>query len=911
MTLSLRAFGCVLTGPPRAGGTARVRRASCTIIAAFCGVLVASGAVSAAQWKTTDGLAVSLSDQTGAVQAVIVDGQPLALTDEPRGGLFFQEYTRDPAQPQRTVVDIDAEGDRKNWSAASYADWEVKGDYVTRVTGQDPERGAYLRIGDGKTPGVGMAATGRFELPAGSECTVSWVGRTNKIGLTYILCLRVFDEEGKDVTSLAGPPQGWGYSPYSNAHYRCDPGHTKPDTWQRLSFDYMTPQRVAYARLSLRVYRDGDLSADIDDIRVRVRPGGTWSRETPVLSPLEAMADGLGQRAELGGVGLSFATQYFAQEGRLRATVEVERSGPGDDGRCLRLLYRLPIKLEGWTWSADPNRDEIIHPTVKYEEPVGLAGHPLSRYPVASVSTDGVGLAMAAPLDQPALQTFYADPSGLVTAVDVGLSPLATRARARFSLSLYRHEPQWTFRAALRRYYALFPGLFDVRAPRGGAWTLRLLAADVANPEEFGLAFYECGGIGQKARDYCKDHGIQTFYYSEPWGRRQSFPQAKSRSDLPAYEDRLDTVRKWAQQEGGVEKWRGAPRAETARAVLNSLLVGPDGIGAHMVDLYSSWSQWWQLSTDPDLPQPNIASICRQYEIDPALQWADGIYLDSVSMAHTGFEDYDPMHLAAADLPLSFSMSTGRPVALSGLAHLEFMSGLQAQLHRRGKLLMLNLFPPATRLYGHIGDVVGCELAGPQEDRAAMQQRVYAARRPVSNLLQWRFAVLTRAPAMTPDQIEQYFANQLLYGFWPGISTAGGGTQPGYRYMHRYFNAPELFERDRPLFRKYIPVFDALNQAGWEPITHVRSDNPQVRVERFGSGKDALLTVHNTAPEPVQTVLTFDRSWWQAALGKAGDLALNCRLTAQVCNTRLEADALTCRVRIAGKRTLVLQPQRG
>jgi hypothetical protein len=146
-----------------------------------------------------------------------------------------------------------------------------------------------------------------------------------------------------------------------------------------------------------------------------------------------------------------------------------------------------------------------------------------------------------------------------------------------------------------------------------------------------------------------------------------------------------------------------------------------------------------------------------------------------------------------------------------------------------------------------------------------MQQRVYAYRRTVSNLLQWKGAVRNRVPAMTTQQLEAYIQNQLFYGFWPGISTAGGGSEPGYAHMHRYFRDPTLFERDRDLFRTYIPIVARLQQAGWEPITAVRAESPHVRIERFGTPpRPMLLTVRNTGAAHISTKLTLDRAWWAA-----------------------------------------------
>jgi hypothetical protein len=71
----------------------------------------------------------------------------------------------------------------------------------------------------------------------------------------------------------------------------------------------------------------------------------------------------------------------------------------------------------------------------------------------------------------------------------------------------------------------------------------------------------------------------------------------------------------------------------------------------------------------------------------------------------------------------------------------------------------------------------------------------------------------------------------------------------------RYFLHPELYERDRPLFVKYIPVIRALSSAGWEPITNATA-NPDGELERFGdfSRGNVLITVRG----PDGTALAAD-----------------------------------------------------
>jgi len=127
--------------------------------------------------------------------------------------------------------------------------------------------------------------------------------------------------------------------------------------------------------------------------------------------------------------------------------------------------------------------------------------------------------------------------------------------------------------------------------------------------------------------------------------------------------------------------------------------------------------------------------------------------------------------------------------------------------------------------------------------------------------------------------------------------------------MHRYFEDPALLARDRPLFQKTLPVFDALNKAGWQPVTHVRSSVPTVRVERYGEAPAVMLTVGNTTAEAQTAMLTLDRDWWEKGLGREGAVAFRSPLTEETIRAEPKGSALACPVTIPAHRTLVLRVQ--
>jgi hypothetical protein len=79
----------------------------------------------------------------------------------------------------------------------------------------------------------------------------------------------------------------------------------------------------------------------------------------------------------------------------------------------------------------------------------------------------------------------------------------------------------------------------------------------------------------------------------------------------------------------------------------------------------------------------------------------------------------------------------------------------------------------------------------------------------------------------------------LAYGMFPGFFSSDASTG-------HYFTRPELYNRDRPLFKKYVPLVKLVAEAGWEPITQAKSDNDRVYVERFGP---RYFTVFNDSPE--------------------------------------------------------------
>jgi len=117
------------------------------------------------------------------------------------------------------------------------------------------------------------------------------------------------------------------------------------------------------------------------------------------------------------------------------------------------------------------------------------------------------------------------------------------------------------------------------------------------------------------------------------------------------------------------------------------------------------------------------------------------------------------------------------------------------------------------------------------------------------------FLMNTRFEEFSFELVEKYMKRCLAYGMFPGFFSHNAS-------QGHYFTRPELYERDRDLFKKYIPLCKLVAEAGWEPITLAHSSDARVCVERFGNG---FLTVFNDSTERRTVTITLERKIPKAA----------------------------------------------
>ena len=235
------------------------------------------------------------------------------------------------------------------------------------------------------------------------------------------------------------------------------------------------------------------------------------------------------------------------------------------------------------------------------------------------------------------------------------------------------------------------------------------------------------------------------------------------------------------------------------------------------------------------------ASISGGYQVS-------GQYIDSVLAFNSEFGgniNYRASSLATTSHPPVFDRSSTIGV-LGAAEELSFLLEVGRTVRGRGQHLFGNgLFTQGTPAFNYplAFDLMGTEIDWQATDEASRVEdgkftpppafdlrfaRAMSGARPYIYLLDTNFDTWTK------EFTDQYFQTCLAYGLWPSFFSANAAD-------HVYFTNSSLIERDRPIWRQFIPVIRAINLAGWEPLTLANvsasgaSGGGEFVVERFGS----------------------------------------------------------------------------
>jgi hypothetical protein len=583
--------------------------------------------------------------------------------------------------------------------------------------------------------------------------------------------------------------------------------------------------KASFRDATLHVVRAADGAAVFDGVPVVPR---VPAAEGFFVRDVAAGSDFV--RLERSALGLTLEVARTDQGNAAMFDVTL-RDTTGKD-RAVTLYYSVPIAPAGLRWFEDPRQTTDVSAGREYVHATSFragANGRLSKYPLGAVGDEKSGTALAIDMARPAFYRIgcHAATGELFLAYDLGLTPEKPTARVRFCR--FAFDPAWGFRSALDRYYRLFPDAFRCRTPQQGLWMPFAAISKVPGWEDFGFRFKE--GNDETAWDDA--HGIITFRYTEP----MTWWMAMTRDQPRTYEAALAEARKLADR-GNRE----------ARAFLTSAYQDESGrYPARLLDTPWCNGAVWSINS-----MPGIAGEVTDFrnKWSPAVQEQlygagrrgdlDGEYIDSSEGYVTDELDFRREHFAAADTPLCFSLETRRPAIFRGLVAFEYVRALAADVHARGKLMMANGAPTRLCWLAPLLEVMGTETDwNPRRGWSPMSDAEMLYRRSLCKGKPYCFLMNTDFERFGPELVERYMKRSAAYGMFPGFFSHNAS-------QGHYFTRPELYDRDRPLFKKYIPLCRRLAEAGWEPIPLARADDPHIRVERYGS---RYLTLLNDSPE--------------------------------------------------------------
>ncbi len=517
------------------------------------------------------------------------------------------------------------------------------------------------------------------------------------------------------------------------------------------------------------------------------------------------------------------------------------RDTSGQD-RAVTLVYAIPLSARDCRWFHDPRTTARVESGREYINAsrfaVGSNGR-LSRYPFAAAANATDAIALGIDAAHPAFfrAGYNAPTEEMFLAYDLGLTPEKRAAHLRFCTFCY--DPQWGFRAALQRYYEIFPQYFHRRVAEQGLWMPFAKISAVKDWEDFGFRFKE--GTNETAWDDA--HGILTFRYTEPMTWWMRMPESMPRTMDAALGEAIRLAREM-QDPKAMALFTSGYHDERGKCT------------ARLLDTPWCNGAVWSINSMPEVAGETTDFKTRwNLEIRRKLYGPektadlDGEYIDSSEGYVTDELDFRRDHFAIAQTPLTFSLKNHKAAIFRGLIAFEYIETIARDVHAMDKLMMANATPIRLCWLAPLLDVMGSETDwNPGGVWRSMSDGDLLYRRAMCKGKPYCFLMNTEFERFSHELVEKYMNRCLAYGMFPGFFSANASEG-------HYFTRPELYERDRDLFKKYVPLCKLLAEAGWDPITGAYSTHKDVYVERFDG---RYLTIYNDGDQRQETTITLE-----------------------------------------------------
>lgn len=548
----------------------------------------------------------------------------------------------------------------------------------------------------------------------------------------------------------------------------------------------------------------------------------------------------------------------------------------GDDDRAMTFACSVPLPAGELVWLDDP-RTEMVMGSGQYRNAVriGCGEGSLTTWPFGAVRAGGRVFALGFDPSAPAI--FRVAGSGrlrrLYITFDVGFAK--EKRDARFRFVLFESSAKDGFRGALAEYARLYPESFRVRIRKHGIWMAFAPISKVEGFEDFGFGIKE----GDQEPAWDDAHGILTTHYTEPtsWWMTIRATNEVSFADARALAE-AETLKE-KRRHPYARAWKVSTYLDEAGTITGKVCDRPWCKGAV-----------WNMN-----PLPGIAGgeySVKLSEADFAKRYkgtfpsgVDGEYIDSAECHLPPRADFNRAHFAASKTPLCWSTGSHRPCVSTALAIYEYVRGAAERVHALGRIMQANGAPYTWPWLIPFVDYGGQETKWiergegawkPMSDRALLYRMAMSYGKPYCFLMNVKFENLT------DEMLEKYFHRCLAYGLMSSFFSpnASGG---------HFFTRPELYNKCRPLFRKYGSLQRRISEAGWRPInTLVAAESGGAFVEQFG---DRYVTVFNSGTKPVRVTLRR-----LSGAGPADELVMGSKWAFEGGTHTVEIPPETCRL---------------
>lgn len=563
------------------------------------------------------------------------------------------------------------------------------------------------------------------------------------------------------------------------------------------------------------------------------------THESVALAPEKTFAASNSVKWTGESLGIEWAVMMEPlEDGAVRLTGQLQ--SPAE--RCVRIGIGCGLALDGWTWHDDFRFRREISGSNEYANtvPCAFGGGGRSPYPFGVISSDKGTLVAETDIGEPRIYTIMADAGTSFFGIcyDFGITPLTSNfpGRVAFSCAL-RSSGRGrgdSFREALASFYARQPDVANRTVADVGSVLPFADPGSIPNIRDFGFAFSE--RLRGDDFDAAAGRGILNFGYSEPW-----LYWLPIQADVKRTDD--EAVRRMTVLATG-----GDRRAELA----GSALLGGARQQDRSVDFRFEDVPWnsgarAEVNTDAELaiasnlPLNRAMSEWREVKRILADSRMSGIFLDSMAEARAA--DYNPRAMAVADYPCTYEAGALKPCLPMEWSEFEYVGALSRAMKARGKFIMGNSACADSPFFMKYVDVPVEEMEL-FNTRLANYHRVMSGRKPFTVLLNTAFG------GMSAPVVSTYFKACLFLGFLPGFFSEDGFNNP-------YWNNSTWFERDRPLFKSYMPLARRLAAGGWMPVGFASCADDSLWLESFGDVVPGLrhVTVRNSGAAPARTEL--------------------------------------------------------